>query len=395
MAADNYRRAEDEYFRLRGQFDTGRVTQEQFDEKLRELMQQDPQGRYWMLGADSGKWYYYDGAKWVQGNPYGDVTPAASTASAPAAAQSETPPATSPALRAVVSPVAPVSLPMPAPERRIPLVPILVLLLLIVLGIGAFFVYQNRDRFFVAQQPPQQITPIIPATITRAPSPTLLTELPTAEQPTIAPLDTVVPIATQEPTEESTQEPTLGASTSEPTDTEEPTVTVELPTLFPTATQIPPTAVPTLIPTRVPTRAPTAIPATATFIPPTNPPAVNCSFGVCVTNIVLAPGEPKNRQNVTFTTTFVNSTGETRSFNWVMLVFYGDNNKGFGESPAQNIAVPPGTSEKSVTYVVVSGPINGCVSFFTRAANKTSAVDKTVFPNTDGQPLSKYFQICP
>ena len=53
---DQYQHSEDEYFKLRGQFDTGRLTQEEFDEKLRALMVQDEQGRYWMLGADSGKW---------------------------------------------------------------------------------------------------------------------------------------------------------------------------------------------------------------------------------------------------------------------------------------------------------------------------------------------------
>src|ERR1700694_4082842 len=105
MAADKFRHAEDEYFKLRGQFDTGRLTQDQFDEKLRELMQQDEQGRYWMLGADSAKWYFYDGTKWVQGAPYqgaeipiapaqetGSYTPANPPASPPASPTTSPPP---------------------------------------------------------------------------------------------------------------------------------------------------------------------------------------------------------------------------------------------------------------------------------------------------------------
>ena len=55
MAAEKFRASEDAYFRLRGQFDTGRITAEQFDERVRELAVQDAQGRYWMPGADSGK----------------------------------------------------------------------------------------------------------------------------------------------------------------------------------------------------------------------------------------------------------------------------------------------------------------------------------------------------
>src|SRR5581483_211767 len=80
MAADKYRHVEDEYFKLRGQFDTGRLTQDQFGEKLRELMVQDDKGRYWMLGADSGKWYYYDGTKWVTGDPFVGAEAPATTA---------------------------------------------------------------------------------------------------------------------------------------------------------------------------------------------------------------------------------------------------------------------------------------------------------------------------
>src|SRR5581483_9490827 len=165
MAADKYRHVEDEYFKLRGQFDTGRLTQDQFDEKLRELMVQDDKGRYWMLGADSGKWYYYDGTKWVTGDPYtGTAAPAtmAETTVGGTPAPASSPQTASPRR-------APVSTP-PAPSGRgLPLVPILVVLLLLILAAAALFLYQNRGQF-LAQQPPAQITPVLPPTITRAPS---------------------------------------------------------------------------------------------------------------------------------------------------------------------------------------------------------------------------------
>lgn len=65
-----YKSAEEAYFKLKGQAATGRITHEQFEAQLRELMVQDAQGRYWMLGADSGKWYRRDGETWTEAQPY-------------------------------------------------------------------------------------------------------------------------------------------------------------------------------------------------------------------------------------------------------------------------------------------------------------------------------------
>ena len=69
MSNDQFRQAEDQYFLLKGQLETGRITREQFDAALKELMIQDAQGRYWMIGADSGKWYVHDGSAWVEASP--------------------------------------------------------------------------------------------------------------------------------------------------------------------------------------------------------------------------------------------------------------------------------------------------------------------------------------
>ncbi len=71
MSYDQFRRAEDQYFLLKGQFASGRITQEQFDAALKQLMVQDAQGRWWMIGAESGKWYVSDGQSWVEAQPSG------------------------------------------------------------------------------------------------------------------------------------------------------------------------------------------------------------------------------------------------------------------------------------------------------------------------------------
>jgi hypothetical protein len=116
-----------------------------------------------------------------------------------------------------------------------------------------------------------------------------------------------------------------------------------------------------------------------------------------VTNITLAPDAPKRGQNVSFTSTFVNSTGETRFFHYVVLLYdpnKAGGNKSFGESPALDISVPPGTSQATVSYISVKGP-GGCITLFAQAANKNSPYSRDVFPNTDGQPFIRTFDVCP
>lgn len=73
-----FQKAEDEYFKLKGQLGAGRITHEQFEGALKEALVEDDQGRYWMLGVDTGKWYVHEGATWVEAIPPGmgtDITP--------------------------------------------------------------------------------------------------------------------------------------------------------------------------------------------------------------------------------------------------------------------------------------------------------------------------------
>ncbi len=83
---NRFRKAEDDYFTLRGKLNAGRITREQFVAALKDLMFQDAQGRYWMLGADTGKWYVHDGATWVEAQPPVSE-PSAPIAPSPIAAQ--------------------------------------------------------------------------------------------------------------------------------------------------------------------------------------------------------------------------------------------------------------------------------------------------------------------
>jgi len=54
---------------LKTQFEAGTLTEAEFKAKLEDLMIQDEEGRWWMIGYETGRWYYHDGEKWVQGEP--------------------------------------------------------------------------------------------------------------------------------------------------------------------------------------------------------------------------------------------------------------------------------------------------------------------------------------
>jgi hypothetical protein len=51
------------------QFQAGKIDPAAFAAAVDRLQFQDSQGRYWMIGAQSGAWYCYDGREWRQANP--------------------------------------------------------------------------------------------------------------------------------------------------------------------------------------------------------------------------------------------------------------------------------------------------------------------------------------
>ena len=78
---DQFQKVEDEYFRLKGQLQGGRILREQFETALKDLMIQDAQGRWWILGVNDAQWYTHDGKSWVEATPpAGAVSSTASAA---------------------------------------------------------------------------------------------------------------------------------------------------------------------------------------------------------------------------------------------------------------------------------------------------------------------------
>ncbi len=90
---DQFNQVEDQYFRLKGQLTSGRITREQLESALKDMMIQDAQGRYWMLGVDDAKWYVNDGSNWIETAPAGAAAPTVSSvamSAAPLGAKAQT-----------------------------------------------------------------------------------------------------------------------------------------------------------------------------------------------------------------------------------------------------------------------------------------------------------------
>jgi hypothetical protein len=76
---DRFTQIEEEIARLRQEMAAGRLSEEQFKARLRELMVQDEQGNWWMVGYETGQWYLHDGSGWVRADPPGRVAPRAAS----------------------------------------------------------------------------------------------------------------------------------------------------------------------------------------------------------------------------------------------------------------------------------------------------------------------------
>ncbi|MCL4393449.1 MAG: hypothetical protein M1482_01285 [Chloroflexi bacterium] len=98
----NVEEMERRFFELKGKLDVGTIDEAEFKTQIEKLKFQDKDGHWWMIGAQSGKWYTFDGARWLPGKPP-KPTPS--------------PPAAEPEKVAPVGPGAPVT-PPAAPDFR-------------------------------------------------------------------------------------------------------------------------------------------------------------------------------------------------------------------------------------------------------------------------------------
>ena len=79
LADGRFKQVEAEVARLKQQLAAGRLSEEKFNEQLKNLMVEDDNGDWWMVGASSGGWYRFDGQSWLQSTPPGSWVQGVST----------------------------------------------------------------------------------------------------------------------------------------------------------------------------------------------------------------------------------------------------------------------------------------------------------------------------
>ncbi|HZQ06425.1 MAG TPA: hypothetical protein VFD70_07570 [Anaerolineae bacterium] len=349
---NEFRRAEEQYYRLRGRYSIGRINEDEFDAALRNLVVRDEQGRDWMLGANSGLWYYYDGTDWIQADPTEGVPPIKD-----------------------VSPLA-------SSGRSLPL-GLIGLIAITLVGLGIVLVLAlNSPDLVVSNVSLPTATRIVPPTFNVGaplPTSTLVASLPfSAATPTPPPIvSEVTPVPV-------TLTPTLGFYV-EPTES-------STPVLIPTVTPLAPR-------TGAPSDT-TAGSENISFDQNTDADGAqsfdNLPPGIYVLGLQVLPVPARRHEPVTYNVTFLNTSGAPRSFDWRIVVLNQDKrgrNKDWGQSDVQGITIPPGTHTYSISYTTVTNP-GGCITLQAVPGWRREDSARMFFVSPNGNPLIVNFQVC-
>jgi len=70
-----FQEADRRYVEIKRRGEAGELTQEEFDEQLKQLMVQDKDGRWWVKSPTTGEWHYHVGTAWVKDTPPGYEAP--------------------------------------------------------------------------------------------------------------------------------------------------------------------------------------------------------------------------------------------------------------------------------------------------------------------------------
>ena len=219
--------AQQTYLELKERYERGDLSKSEFETAMQESMVQDANGAYWLLGAESGRWYRYHDQQWVQANPPLIV----------AAPPPVSPPPPPPPVTAVPPPV----VAAPPAEKNNWKRWLALLFAAILIGIVGVMV----GRYLLDPSDSGQQTALVP-TLTSPALSTNTTDLlvtPTAEttpppDPSSTPtaVSKTGPMATPSPTEApSGSTPTTRPATSTPT-----IAATQTPTVAPNATPTPP-----------------------------------------------------------------------------------------------------------------------------------------------------------
>lgn len=69
MIKDEFRNVESALSRIKRRYRNREISKREFLESLKKLRVRDQQGRFWMIGVQTGKWYFFDGRKWTPSSP--------------------------------------------------------------------------------------------------------------------------------------------------------------------------------------------------------------------------------------------------------------------------------------------------------------------------------------
>lgn len=394
--AGSFHTIEEQYFKLRGQFAAGRITSDEFDEALRDLTVTDHRGRVWMMGANSARWYYYDGKDWVAGDP-AILEEVDSVLDAGLPDQEPVTPAPESGLPALSIPGAP---------RDLTIRPVIAALALLAFALIAFAFLLNRAELGSVSEPstptrripvtpspassppgilsPTPVAVLLPAVSSTPPTaaPTSLAGLPDGPQPTSAPPTiTLTPSRTprgQRTTPTQTLSPFSGIPTATPLGA--PTATVP--------SDLTPGADGPLA-----TEPPESTPGPAPNQPPPNP---GLPPDVYVTGLTINPQPGERNEPVVYTASFLNTTGVPRSFAWRIVILDPNKqgrNQDWGQSIVESISIPPGRSSFSISHITVTGG-GGCIPLLAIPAWEGEGGARIFFQNTTHGVLTVGFDVC-
>lgn len=66
---DRFREVEETFARLSRKYHDRAISQRDYIDSLKQLRIKDEEGRFWMIGAQSGHWYCFDGGGWTRAKP--------------------------------------------------------------------------------------------------------------------------------------------------------------------------------------------------------------------------------------------------------------------------------------------------------------------------------------
>ena len=70
MDQSKFKEVEEKYNELKERLNSGALQPEEIKKELKKMMVVDEDGKYWMIGAKTGKWYFHDGTDWKERDPY-------------------------------------------------------------------------------------------------------------------------------------------------------------------------------------------------------------------------------------------------------------------------------------------------------------------------------------